>query len=120
MKIFDEWQDFILYPTSPTKVEFMEQRLDISGGIQLTMADTRLPYEQYEAKRARMKEVGQIMVLEDTIPPEEQFESMGIDEVGDVWIWTTNLVCFLQRVMGTERMIHVPRNPFIREKSQAS
>ena len=91
--LFRQWQDFILYPLDPDRVNSLEDRLDISKADQRT---------------------GFIFTFESAVQSDDIFEVTEISEYGHVMIWTRDKVWCLVREgnnAGMEKMRYVPRHP---------
>src|SRR5262245_50084892 len=108
--LFNEWKEFVTYPSYSTQVKSREQRLDTSKGFRLG-ADGHYPSEMSSvppAKRAC------VIALSTIVRGADEFECMEVSDYGDVFIWTREKVWFITREGNDwqiEKLRFVPRHP---------
>jgi hypothetical protein len=105
--IFREWQEFVTYPLDPDRVRTKAERLDTSAAFRRGR-DGKYP-QDYEAASSR----GAIIDLGIIVYDGDDFESMEVNDYGDVLVWTRQKVWLLLRknTAGMEKLIYVPRHP---------
>ncbi len=89
--LFQEWKEFITYPTDSSRVRSRAKRMGLSGG-----------------------QSAAVIPLSLIIGGDDTFDCMEIDDYGHVTIWTKQKVWFLTRdgVGGQiEKLRYVPRHP---------
>lgn len=101
--LYKKWIDFVVFPSDSNKVKTREDRLKTESALSQN--------ERIENPEVA-KEVGYFVSWNDYDFKDEVFESMWIDEDGNVIIWTDKKVWSLhRRIDGKEKMIYLPRNP---------
>lgn len=101
--LYKEWIDFVVYPSDANKVKTCEERIFTEHAL---CQDERI--ENPEAA----KQNGYVVSWKDYDFNDDVFETMWIDDDGNVTIWTEKRVWSLhRRIDGKEKMIYVPRNP---------
>jgi hypothetical protein len=105
--IFREWQDFVTYPLDPDRVRTKGERLDTSAAFRRGL-DGKYPQDYGpSSSRGAIVDLGMIVYESDV------FESMEVNDYGDVLVWTRHKVWLLLRrnTAGMEKLIYVPRHP---------
>jgi hypothetical protein len=103
--LYKTWIDFVVYPSNTNKVKTREDRLAVQNAVSQT--------EKYENPELAKKK-GFIVNWNDyeMLSKDDNFDTMWIDNAGNVIIWTEKRVWSLhRRIDGKEKMTYVPRNP---------
>jgi hypothetical protein len=96
--------DFVIYPLNPDFVKSAEERLDVKDSF------TKLEYAppSIESEKLKIRVSKDLIFFEDD---ETSFDTMILDDRGNIMIWTDTKVWFLQRFSGMEKLHYVPRHP---------
>lgn len=99
--LYQEWINFVVYPSDADKVKTREERINTNGAISEMENDGELG-----------RKFGLIVSWNDYGFNGDVFEAMWIDDDGNVIIWTEKRVWSLhRRIDGKEKMTYLPRNP---------
>jgi hypothetical protein len=101
--LYNEWIDFVVFPSDSEKVKTREERLK---------TEKALSQDEKFKNPELAKEFGYVVSWKDYDFKDDIFEAMWIDEDGNVIIWTEKRVWSLhRRIDGKEKMTYLPRNP---------
>lgn len=103
--VFQEFQEFVTYPLDRDRVRTRAERVDTSNAFRRG-ADGCYPEGCSQSR-------GRIIDLDLIVYDGDVFESMEVDDYGNVYIWTRQKVWVLLRkeTANLEKLIYVPRYP---------
>lgn len=103
--LYKEWIDFVIYPSDPNKISSLEERIDVSNAVRVESDDYKNHFELVHQR-------GIVCTIDQILFDDDKFEAMGINNYGDVCIWTQKRVWTLLRRFGEmEKLIFIPKNP---------
>lgn len=102
--LFSVWQDFVIYPKDPNRVQSRKNRLDTANARRTLPG--KIPTAPIEPSDGFLVERSQVELDSDP------FQAMVVTNGGDVHIWTKARVWFLLRRHGNmEKLLTLSRDP---------
>ena len=107
MTLYQDWKDFAICPSDSGELFSQEKRLDVAG---LDRYESNAGFDEGENRGRRYVVTWDFL---SKAHPHDCFESMRVDSVGNVTVWTKERVWSVYGIFGREKLVFLDRNPSV-------